>query len=134
MPTKPLSMCKTPLCGNKARPGMNGYCDEHSRKHNRAIDLRRGTSTQRGYSKRWSKARATYLASHPLCAECLKQDRPVPATVVDHIVPHKGNQSLFWDETNWQPLCKPCHDRKTATEDGGFGKYQWGRGDQISTC
>ncbi|WP_400245601.1 HNH endonuclease [Niallia sp. JL1B1071] len=39
------------------------------------------------------------------------------ATVVDHIVPHRGDQDLFWDETNWQPLCKSCHDRKTMTED-----------------
>jgi 5-methylcytosine-specific restriction protein A len=31
---------------------------------------------------------------------------------------------LFWNETNWQPLCKECHDRKTATEDGGFGHYK----------
>jgi 5-methylcytosine-specific restriction protein A len=23
---------------------------------------------------------------------------------------------LFWDEDNWQALCKPCHDRKTAVE------------------
>nr|WP_292832122.1 HNH endonuclease signature motif containing protein [Mesorhizobium sp.] len=29
---------------------------------------------------------------------------------------------LFWDRSNWQPLCKPCHDRKTATSDGGFGR------------
>jgi 5-methylcytosine-specific restriction endonuclease McrA len=22
---------------------------------------------------------------------------------------------LFWDKTNWQALCKRCHDQKTAT-------------------
>ena len=48
----------------------------------------------------------------------------VRATVVDHIIPHKGDQKLFWDTRNWQPLCKPCHDKKTATEDGGFGRFQ----------
>jgi predicted kinase len=41
--------------------------------------------------------------------------------VVDHIIPHKGDYELFWDEGNWQTLCKRCHDVKTATEDGGFG-------------
>ena len=41
------------------------------------------------------------------------------ATVVDHIRPHKGNRELFWDRTNWQSLCKQCHDRKTLTEDMG---------------
>lgn len=46
----------------------------------------------------------------------------VAATIVDHKVPHKGDKALFWDSTNWQSLCKPCHDRKTAREDGGFGR------------
>jgi 5-methylcytosine-specific restriction endonuclease McrA len=32
------------------------------------------------------------------------------ATVVDHIVPHRGNEALFWSIDNWQPLCQPCHD------------------------
>lgn len=39
------------------------------------------------------------------------------ATVVDHIVPHRGDDRLFWDEENWQALCKNCHDSKTMTED-----------------
>lgn len=39
------------------------------------------------------------------------------ATVVDHIKPHRGDKILFWDESNWQALCKQCHDRKTMTED-----------------
>ena len=51
------------------------------------------------------------------CEECRKQGRFVKATVVDHIVPHRGDQKLFWDEANWQPLCKPCHDKKTWNED-----------------
>jgi 5-methylcytosine-specific restriction protein A len=42
--------------------------------------------------------------------------------VVDHIVPHKGEKVAFWNRANWQPLCKRCHDIKTATEDGGFGR------------
>ena len=36
--------------------------------------------------------------------------------VVDHVVPHRGDQRLFWDERNWAPACKPCHDAKTARE------------------
>jgi 5-methylcytosine-specific restriction protein A len=43
------------------------------------------------------------------------------ATDVDHIKPHKGDMTLFWDRTNWQSLCGPCHSAKTAAEDGGFG-------------
>ena len=46
-----------------------------------------------------------------------KPGKYVRATVVDHIVPHRGDQKLFWDQNNWQPLCKSCHDKKTLTED-----------------
>ena len=81
----------------------------------------RGTSAQRGYGSRWQRARKTYLAKHPLCVRCEQGGRTEPATVVDHVTPHKGDWTLFWDSGNWQPLCKPCHDQKTAREDGGFG-------------
>ena len=60
---------------------------------------------------------------HPLCVECLRQSpqRFTPATEIDHIIPHRGNDRLFWDQSNWQALCKRCHSAKTAKEDGGFG-------------
>ena len=73
------------------------------------FDKSRGSSAQRGYDSRWAKARATFLRQHPLCAMHLKFGRYVPATVVDHIVPHRGDQQLFWDRANWQALCATCH-------------------------
>ena len=80
------------------------------------LDRTRPSAARRGYGPRWRKARQAYLAWHPLCAACQAQGRLVPATVVDHREPHHGNQRLFWDEVNWQGLCKPCHDAKTARE------------------
>lgn len=42
------------------------------------------------------------------------------AQVVDHVVPHRGNQALFWDRANWQPLCSSHHNRdKQRIEKGG---------------
>jgi hypothetical protein len=40
-----------------------------------------------------------------------------PATVVDHIIPHRGDQELFWDRSNWQPLCAPHHDITKTLEE-----------------
>ncbi|MEG0936266.1 MAG: HNH endonuclease signature motif containing protein [Clostridia bacterium] len=74
----------------------------------------RGGANERGYDSRWRKARTLYLRKHPLCAECRRNGVLTPATVVDHIVPHRGDERLFWDEANWQPLCKTCHDQKTG--------------------
>lgn len=74
------------------------------------------------YNARWQKARATWLRGHTLCAECQRLGRVTAATVVDHVVPWRGGTAEFWDTSNWQPLCKRCHDRKTSTRDGGFGR------------
>jgi 5-methylcytosine-specific restriction protein A len=41
--------------------------------------------------------------------------------VVDHIKPHRGDMTLFWDPNNHQPACDECHNIKTAREDGAFG-------------
>ncbi|MCP4304674.1 MAG: HNH endonuclease [bacterium] len=71
---------------------------------------RRKSSAQRGYGYRWQRARALYLRSHPLCVECKRQGRVGQAQVVDHRRPHRGDDALFWDQTNWQSLCKHHHD------------------------
>jgi len=83
---------------------------------------KRESSTKRGYDRKWRKARAWYLKQNPWCVRCLANHLRTVATVVDHIIPHRGDKYLFWLITNWQALCKRCHDIKTATEDGGFGR------------
>jgi 5-methylcytosine-specific restriction protein A len=87
----------------------------------RELDRERPSASRRGYGPRWRRARAAFLSRNPLCAACEAQGRVVPATVVDHVVPHRGDQKLFWDETNWAATCKPCHDGKTARE-GRWGQ------------
>jgi 5-methylcytosine-specific restriction protein A len=76
----------------------------------------RANSRQRGYTWRWQKARAIFLAQ-PKNAVCCVAGCNQPSEVVDHKQPHRGDYNLFWDETNWQAMCKRCHDIKTATED-----------------
>ncbi|MGQ7243697.1 HNH endonuclease signature motif containing protein [Salinicola sp. V024] len=69
---------------------------------------------------RWQQSRKRYLFEHPLCAFCLDDDIYMQATVVDHIIPHRGNLALFWDESNWQGLCATCHSStKQRMEKGG---------------
>jgi 5-methylcytosine-specific restriction protein A len=79
----------------------------------------RGTSAERGYGHAWRKARQAYLMKHPICllglTHVVDPMRPITASVVDHIEPHRGDQELFWDVANWQACCKRCHDAKTAS-------------------
>jgi 5-methylcytosine-specific restriction endonuclease McrA len=58
----------------------------------------------------WRKGRLKHLASSPLCVACQANGYVTAANVVDHIRPHKGDEALFFDRTNWQSLCKDCHD------------------------
>ena len=81
-------------------------------------DKQRGTRTERGYNNRWLRAREAWLNVHPLCECCKAEGRVTSGVVVDHIIPHKGDMILFWDRTNWQTLCIPCHNTKTARENG----------------
>lgn len=70
----------------------------------------RESASRRGYGRKWQRAREQYLKENPLCVEHKKRGRVVPATIVDHIVPHRMDMKLFWRRSNWQALCKQCHD------------------------
>jgi 5-methylcytosine-specific restriction protein A len=61
-------------------------------------------------NRAWRKASKLFLLAHPLCADCAKRGDTTAARVTDHVTPHRGDLTLFWDQTNWQSLCKPCHD------------------------
>ena len=122
MALKPMKPCAAPACGALVR-GVR-YCPKHEhliKVVTRQHDERRESSAQRGYSYKWQQARKGFLAKHQLCVACLADGLVVASTDVDHIIPHKGDKDLFWTRSNWQALCHPCHSRKTATEDGGWG-------------
>ena len=118
MPDLPLTPCNYPSCRELVRG--KGRCAKHEAQVKREYDKARPSANQRGYNARWRKARYHYLTRNPLCVECLGNGRTTAASVVDHIVDHKGNQGLFWDESNWRALCKSCHDAKTVSM-YGFG-------------
>jgi 5-methylcytosine-specific restriction protein A len=122
MATRSRSPCRHPGC--RVLLSESGFCETHIKHKRKQTDDRRGSAADRGYGGRWQKARLTFLSRQPLCVECAKSDRTELATIVDHVIPHKGDQDLFWDTSNWQPLCKRHHDQKTAREDGGFGRIK----------
>jgi 5-methylcytosine-specific restriction protein A len=113
----PARMCAEVGCGVVVHRGR--WC----RSHRSANEARRGSAASRGYGREWQRARADYLERYPLCLMCSQAGQVCEAAEVDHIKPvGSAEDSLFWVESNWQPLCGECHKRKTATEDGGFGR------------
>ena len=111
MPTRPKHPCAHPGCPELVSEGK--YCDKHRTIHPEETR----SASSRGYSRTWQRVSKQFLAAHPLCVQCLAEGRYVKATAVDHIVPHRGDGNLFWDRSNWQPLCKAHHDKKTGLED-----------------
>jgi len=54
-------------------------------------------------NRRW-KAASRAFRSRPenvSCVECRKHKRLRRSTQTDHIVPHNGDEQLFWTEANW---------------------------------
>ena len=114
-------------CPHGHPPFTGGRCPVCTAQAKAAADARRPSARARGYNGAWEKARASFLKAHPHCVAC-----GAPATVVDHRQPHKGDRKLFWDRSNWAPMCASCHGRKTAQHDGGFGRPVAGGGLEFS--
>lgn len=60
----------------------------------------------------WTEYRNKFLQANPKCYCCSER-----AVVVDHIIPHKGDEKKFWESTNFIPLCKKDHDKITGLFD-----------------
>lgn len=104
--TTPKRMCAEPGCSALVD---RGRCAQHTRE----FEQRRGSAHQRGYTSKWSRASRAFLLRNPLCADPFKiHGIGVPAECTDHIRDHHGDLDLFWDSSNWQPLCLSCNTRK----------------------
>ncbi|WP_026987658.1 HNH endonuclease signature motif containing protein [Fodinicurvata fenggangensis] len=116
MPMAPPKHC--PKAGHP--PYTQRRCPACSAAWRAKGEARRPSSSARGYGDpEWKAASKEFLArpENKLCA-CGCQRR---ANVVDHIVPHRGDERLFWDRSNWQPMAFSCNSRKAAKSEGGFG-------------
>jgi len=65
-------------------------------------------------SRKWRKARKSYIDRNPLCELCGQFGITSPGEIVDHIVSRKVSQQLEMEELNLQTLCNSCHFQKTA--------------------
>jgi 5-methylcytosine-specific restriction endonuclease McrA len=110
MPVAPPRVCG---CGKVVAGGTRCACQIKRHAEAKArFDQRRPTARQRGYDSKWEQARAEFLAAHRHCVRCGQ-----PATIVDHITPHRGDLKLFWRRSNWQPMCTHCHSSRKQREE-----------------
>ena len=109
---KVRSTCSQFGCHNKSVNG--GRCEDHQR-------VGQNKSSRPEYhalyaTSTWKTLRDAVLCKQPVCVKCVKDGRVTPATVVDHMTPHRGDTKLFLDVSNLASLCASCHSVKTGYE------------------
>jgi 5-methylcytosine-specific restriction protein A len=104
-----------------ATPGCPVIVDRgHCALHERVVDRDRpNAAVRRLYHRaRWRHPvwgrRAQTLLRDPLCVRCLEEGETTPSTEVDHVVPHRGDLTLFWSADNLAGLCRRHHAEKTG--------------------
>ncbi len=112
MAQRAMRVCSAAGCNTLTREA-SGRCPAHPRRSGQWTRSRASQAAQQLYDSRWAKASKAFLQANPLCRQCELDGRVTAAECTDHIVPHRGDYELFWDETNWQPLCGRCHRAKT---------------------
>jgi len=115
MPSAPLKPCTYPGC---AQLVTSGRCEQHPI----VIQLtNRDPERQKLYDRKWQMRRRLHLSKSPWCAECLRHDVHTAATDVHHLVPHRGDKTLFMTSP-LESLCHACHSRITQAEGRGGNK------------
>jgi len=107
MPYSVDQECSYPGCHELVHHGRckdHPYADRHDAASQRLYD-----------SAQWKRLRALQLAREPWCAACMQSGVYTIATEADHVIPHRGDASLFYTG-KLQSLCKYCHSRKTNSE------------------
>lgn len=74
----------------------------------------KGTRQERGYGRDHELMRKRVLDEEPFCRLCTEAGRTSLATIADHIIPKAEGGTD--NRENYQGLCKPCSDAKTAEE------------------
>jgi 5-methylcytosine-specific restriction enzyme A len=94
------------------------------------VDDRPG-AWDRGYDRKWERAAAQFRWRNPLCLGCLAIGVKRKAVVVDHVIPHRGDQRLFWQPHNWQSACAWHHNSIKPELERRYERKQIGAADLM---
>lgn len=104
--------CAVPGCPELLDPGQS-----RCRAHADQAEQVRGSRIVRGYDNEWLRLRAWFMSlpANQLCRVCQSNGIVTIATDCDHITPFRSiRDPLRLATSNLQPLCRACHNRKTA--------------------
>lgn len=107
----PRRACLVSTCPKVAVSGTS-RCPDHSKGWSKSPEMR--VRSKLYDSRAWRERRARQLEEFPFCARCGAE-----AVIADHI-DNVGAGGDF--DGPLQSLCRPCHNRKTASEGGRAAK------------
>lgn len=115
------------------RPASRPSAPERERQYDRQRDQQPWRKWYKTY--RWQKEREAFLAlpENQFCVRCKAEGLVNPGVfrkdgtpetnarrlhlVVNHKKRHRGDPDLFWDWSNWEPLCPDHHDIDVQAEE-----------------
>jgi 5-methylcytosine-specific restriction endonuclease McrA len=95
-----------------------------AREAEREYDRRRTreSATRRLYwTREWRAIAADQLRIEPLCRMCRDEGVLTPATICDHVIPHRGDVHAFWSNER-QSLCRAHHSGQKQAEERAAGR------------
>ncbi len=111
MPTKPAKVC----CRCSTGVVLDDVCDNGCKAAKKSKELDRPSSTARGYGADWQKFRRLYFYHNsPFCHDCTTHGRTRSASELHHKKKIRHRPDLRLDPDNLLPLCKRCHDARSA--------------------
>jgi len=92
----------------------SAYCEKHKKEK---IPFQNAIRSNEGLynTTQWRNLRKKILKKYPNCSICGEHPNSLNLEV-HHITPPRGDEELFFDESNVIPVCPACHKRLTAME------------------
>jgi 5-methylcytosine-specific restriction protein A len=108
-------LCNHPGCSRLIDIGER-YCTEHAAREKRKPFEGANRSNASLYNTaKWRKLRNKILREQPYCYKC-GIGKNETSLQVHHVIEPRGDEALFYDESNLLPVCESCHRILTAKE------------------
>jgi 5-methylcytosine-specific restriction protein A len=109
-------ICNFPGCNNLIEQSER-YCSLHKKEPAPAFSSAIRFNEELYHTTQWRKLRTKILKEQPYCFKCGISGSESKLEV-HHIIPPRGNEELFFDESNLVSVCPVCHKILTAKEIG----------------
>jgi 5-methylcytosine-specific restriction protein A len=109
-----VKICNSPGCNNLILP-TERYCSFHKKEPEKPFSSAIRYNEELYHTLQWRKLRTKILREQPNCFKCGISGSESKLEI-HHLIPPRGNEELFFDESNLVSVCPVCHKILTAKE------------------